>query len=889
MSKFVCFLTVFLLSIQPLMAQEVTLEGQVIDAVTQKPLRAITVVLKDQENRIIAFKATDVQGYFKLTTVKDIANGYIEINHLSYKKQRIENIAIGSKLTIAMEVSTILLEEVQLKSRPRIRQIGDTLSYDVASFAKEEDRSIGDVLKRMPGVEVSESGQIKYQGKSISNFYIDGDDLLGDKYKIGTNTIKYNMVKDVQVLNNHEHMKVLKNKRYTDEVALNLVIKEEAQLALSGQAKIGLGLPKQYDGELNTVLFNKKYKGLNVINANNIGNELASSMIGYNAASMLTKLGSTPVNNLLSLGTVGNPPIAKQHYFFNNSGAINANNLFHLQNKWQVVSNLQAVFEKSNQDFEGQSEYFTEKDTYSFTEKQASDTKDWLASIALKATQNVDHKYLENALSFDYQNQAANASIYTSNDDFNLNRNYIIKGFQNKLDYVPALRNGNIVQVGWLVNYGSKPQELSLKPGVFMGLLNDGISYDATVQQVEVPTYFSQLNMGYRIPKGIISQYYAVSGSIDGQQLKSTILKVENGDRVALDIDSAANDMHWLRSSFALQANYEYRGKRFFSSLTLPLSYQSTRYRDAIYRLDAVQGRVLLNPKFGAKYFVNVESELSFSYDRANFFGNIEDVYRGLIIRNYRSISNNSAGINESSSNAFELNYKTGKTLRLLFYNVGFSYKRTKSSTLLSNRIGNDISQTALIAMDNYVQSYSVIGGFDKYIFSLASALKVKASVSWTEYNQLFNDALLPFLNTAYMVNPSLDFKVWKKLNLSYNGRIHLSMNKERGGLGNLDRNTLNMVQNIGFPITVAPGLHVNFSGRHLYSHQLGLQDINYLFMDAFIKYRHRKWKTDIDLNVTNLGNIKRFETYTISANMENQNSYSLRGRMAVLKTTIYF
>ncbi|MCI0921922.1 carboxypeptidase-like regulatory domain-containing protein [Sphingobacterium rhinopitheci] len=71
------------------MAQEVTLEGQVIDAVTQKPLRAITVVLKDQENRIIAFKATDAQGYFKLTTVKDIANGYIEINHLSYKKQRI--------------------------------------------------------------------------------------------------------------------------------------------------------------------------------------------------------------------------------------------------------------------------------------------------------------------------------------------------------------------------------------------------------------------------------------------------------------------------------------------------------------------------------------------------------------------------------------------------------------------------------------------------------------------------------------------------------------------------------------------------------------------------------------------------------------------------------
>lgn len=75
-----------------------------------------------------------------------------------------------------------------MKSRPRIRRLGDTLSYEVNSFAKDENRSIGDVLKRLPGTEVSESGGIKYQGKSISKFYIDGDDLLEDRYNIGTRT-----------------------------------------------------------------------------------------------------------------------------------------------------------------------------------------------------------------------------------------------------------------------------------------------------------------------------------------------------------------------------------------------------------------------------------------------------------------------------------------------------------------------------------------------------------------------------------------------------------------------------------------------------------------------------------------------------------------------------
>lgn len=889
MCKRILCLICFLVTYQLLIAQEVILIGQVIDAGTKTPLRAITVLLKDKEHKIIAFKASDAQGEFKISTTKDITNAYIEVNHLGYKKLRIDDFSVGHRITVAMEASVILLEDVQIKSRPRIRQSGDTLSYDVSSFAKEEDRSIGDVIKRMPGMEVSESGQIKYQGKAISNFYIDGDDLLADKYKIGTNTIKYDIVKDVQVLNNHEHMKVLKNKRYSDEVALNLVIKDEAKLVLSGQAKIGAGLPKQYDSELNTVLFNKKYKGLNVVNGNNIGRELSTDAVGFNATSMLSKLGSSPVNNLLSLGIVGNPPISKQHYLFNNSVAINSNNLINLKSKWQLVSNIQAVFEKINQDFEGRTEYITENNNYSFSEIQASNTKDWLASVSLKATKNLSNKYIENSFSFDYQKESAAAKIYTSNDEFALAKNHTIRGFKNKLDYVPALKNGNIIQLGWLLNYGSKPQDLMITPGVFSNLLNDGIPYNFTIQNVEVPTFFSHISAGYRIPKGRISQYYGLSVSLDDQQLNSSMQKDFNGQTVEMDIDSLTNNMHWLRTAFAFQAEYEYRLKRFSSKLTLPISYQNTLYKDPIYNVDEQQGKVLFNPNVAARYFVSAESELSFSYNRGNSFGNIENVYRGMIIRNYRSISNNSAGINESSSNNFRLNFKTGKSIKLMFYNVGLSYNKSKSTTLLSNRIDDDVSQTSLIQMDNFFQTYGVSVGFDKYIFSLASALKLNATINWTDYNQLFNDELLPFQNIAYGLNPSIDLRIYKKLNVAYKGDINLTNTRQIAGAGKLDRSAINIAQNVGFPFTVMRGLHLNFSARHLYSHQMGLRDVNYLFMDTFVRYRHRKWKTDIDLNLTNLANIKRFDTYNIAANMENQNSYSLRGRMAVLKTTINF
>ena len=48
-------------------------------------------------------------------------------------------------------IKNIRLKEVTVKAK-KIRQRGDTLIYQVATFAKDGDRSIGDVLKKMPGI-----------------------------------------------------------------------------------------------------------------------------------------------------------------------------------------------------------------------------------------------------------------------------------------------------------------------------------------------------------------------------------------------------------------------------------------------------------------------------------------------------------------------------------------------------------------------------------------------------------------------------------------------------------------------------------------------------------------------------------------------------------------
>lgn len=76
-------------------------------------------------------------------------------------------------------------------------ELGDTLNYNVASYTQQGDRVIGDVLKKMPGIVVSKDGGISFNGKNISNFYVEDMDLLQGRYGLATNNIN---AKDVTTI-----------------------------------------------------------------------------------------------------------------------------------------------------------------------------------------------------------------------------------------------------------------------------------------------------------------------------------------------------------------------------------------------------------------------------------------------------------------------------------------------------------------------------------------------------------------------------------------------------------------------------------------------------------------------------------------------------------------
>lgn len=143
-------------------------------------------------------------------------------------------------MTIFLRQDAINIKEVEVKSR-RLQQKSDTLIYSVAGFRQKQDRSIADVIAKMPGLEVSDKGMITYQGKPINKFYIEGLDLMGSKYSMASENLSAKKVKNVQVLRNHQPIKALKGINFSDRTALNRILEEDAKEVLSGVAEVGIG------------------------------------------------------------------------------------------------------------------------------------------------------------------------------------------------------------------------------------------------------------------------------------------------------------------------------------------------------------------------------------------------------------------------------------------------------------------------------------------------------------------------------------------------------------------------------------------------------------------------------------------------------------------------
>lgn len=261
------------------------------------------------QGAVLGYSMTDESGYYWIQAKADAKQVTVSAECLGYESASKTLTDNSAFCDLTMKEKATALKEVVVKA-PAIHQRGDTLSYSLSAYATRGDYSLKDAIKKLPGIDVAESGTIKYLGKDISKFYIEGLDLLGGKYNIATTNIPASYVNQVQVLSNHQEAKVDKDV-FSDDVAINIKLSDKAKLKPTGtyEAMAGYGDDWLYSSSGAGMLFSPKTQTIATVKAGNVtsfaadgSKTLTESSVTESKASGL--LGNLSASRLLSSPTV---------------------------------------------------------------------------------------------------------------------------------------------------------------------------------------------------------------------------------------------------------------------------------------------------------------------------------------------------------------------------------------------------------------------------------------------------------------------------------------------------------------------------------------------------------------------------------------------------------
>ncbi|MES2004989.1 MAG: carboxypeptidase-like regulatory domain-containing protein [Bacteroidota bacterium] len=876
------FSVLVLLLISCALHAQVAINGAVKDSLG-KPLGSVSITLKKRNGIVLAFAITNATGAYKVqyanASVKDTL--LVEANAIGYKKQMNPVIAANQVIDFKLNATSAKLPNVTVQnSKTILKKEGDTLNYDVASFSSKLDRTIGDVIRKLPGVEVADNGQISVGGKPINRFYIDGDNLLDGKYNIATKTIPNDMVAKIQVLENHQPVNVLKDLVKSESAAMNIVLKDKARLKLMGAGDAAAGTPDVYNVSVNAMLFKKQVKFINYTKFNNNGVDLSDDIINHFGFE------NQPPPSLLSAGTGGDPPLQKKRYFFNNAGLFNVNDLVNLKNQYQLRINASYLFDKQFQNSQFSSAYFLPNDTIRYSEKQEGRKTLNTFSTQFTLTANKKDYFLNNVTIVDNTPSDITAALNaTTNSNISQRLSGTVTNLSNKFNIIKRTTGGTTFEASSFINTIRNPSTLQVEPGLYTTQFNNGNPYAALIQHAGIPTFYTDNYVSIGRSTAKFQQQYKIGVNYQDQQLNSLLeLQQASGNKVSV-ADSFVNRLHWQRLKVYVQPDFTYTSGRTMLRVSIPVTYQDIRYSGRLYQEQHTD--LPVTPRVYLKYMTGKEDYININYNYNNSWANIDQVYDAYLMRSYRDFFTNGNLLSQTQRHAVSGAYQFRNTLKIFFFSVGGAYTSNEGNTISDTRISSLIQQAKLIPYQNISNSSQLFGTISKYIFPLLTTIGSK--VSWNQSNsvQLLNGEQLQIQNSGYTVNANVNTKFSSWLTIAYNGSFSSSGSKQTGNNHTSRPATPNVVKwqhEVNASVAFTSNVYAKIGGENYRYHIPGSQDNQYTFVDASLTWKLDKLKTDLELSLTNLAGVDTYTTASLSANSIVESSYRIRPRMAMVK-----
>lgn len=826
--------------------------GSIVQASDNSPISGANILIKDANGKILAYSASAPDGRFSIRLSSTSEKLYINATMISYKPYSAPLLPDGKPIVIRMEEGLLQLQEVTVKA-DRIRENGDTVTYYVNSFAQKQDKTIGDVLKHMPGIDVAKSGKIQYQGIDINKFYIEGNDLLGGKYGIATNGISYDDIGAVEVLENHQPMQVLRGLSFSDQAAINLKMKNKSKATLLAHGSLAGGFSGQpkgslWQGDIFTMMVTGKYQMITTIKGNNVGQNLSDELTEF------TSDGQTePIERYVSLATPITPNLARNRSYFNRSCMVSSSHLLKTAKGREFKAQIDYNNDRVSAQGASSTTYFLESgDKIILEDKNSLSHKD---AVTGKFVYEANEKsyFLNNTLSTDlsWNDLTLNTSGSLPNTQSASMPEYSVS---NLLKVIKRFGNNKLVTFTSRNEWNSLPEKLTID--------HNGQSYGQNIKHHSFYTD-EKASFGFVFNKVLLSLDAGLSGYF--RKLDTELFGVDMSELVGAE----ALTTDYLRV-FA-SPKFEWSYKKLELTLNLPVNLYSYFFSGVMKN----RTEFFLSPSLAARFRFTPRMSLTLRGSARRSPASLHDIHTSSILTDYRSFSSGVDDYYTSSGQAISVTFNYRNAPSGVFVMAMGSYGWNKSKFGTVQNIIDDYVFYSYKSQPSDSRNALAYLNISKTLDFMRGAIGLKGNYRKLENSLLSQGLQTDYSNDSFSLSPFINGNISTCLNWNF----RFSWEKSLLKISDMPNRSSNNYIYSG-NVSVTPCTLITWTtGCEYYCNQIENGNYKNIFMlDTKLTFNISK-RLELSVAGTNLLNNKEYRYSSYGTVSQYERSSELRGR----------
>jgi len=871
---------------------QTSISGTVMDEKKNPVPYANVFIQPENSEAIVAYCQSDGTGNYVLKINK---TGKFRLNFsaMSFKTNTIP-IEVGTSSDEVVKNAIMIFEPIPLNeiiiSADKAMIIKrDTIIFNAAAFAKGNERVLEDLLKRIPGLVISDDGGIKVGGQDVEKVMIDGDDLFEKGYRILTKNMPAYPVSKIEVYQHYSNNKLLKGIENSEKVALNLKLKDDAKRQWFGNVSLGYGPENgnRYQTYANLMNFGGKTKFYGIVSLNNVGED-ATGDINFliRPASESDEAGSVGENqNARSIIDISSfsPNLKQNRLLFNQSGVYALNAIFNPTSKVKVKT--LAFFNTDENNFYNSiyestsigSTSFSNFEDHRLINTQVTGFGKIVITDDISKNQTLEFIGKFNQ-SDENKNNKLNFNDSLSNEIL-ANNNTLI---DQKLLYTNRLRDNKVLLLSGRYILEKSPQNHSIDKFYYQQLFPENAGVKSISQASEDQMQFGGF-AAHLMDKKTNGNLLEIKF---GNQFRKDVLhsdfKLMNEKIIIDEPPLYRNNLTYSTNDIYLNSKYHVQQRQIGVFLGLDF-HQLFNYLEQSGNIQR-QYPFFINPQIGGQWSINQKNKILSSYSFNHKNATVTDVNNQYINIGFRSFSKGTGAFNQLNMSTFVLNYTHGNWSDKFFANSLLIYNKYYDFYSTNTLISRNYSQSEKILIKN--KSFIIFSSnVDQYLKPITSNLKFNFGFSISDYKNRVNNLDLrsiKSINLNYGFELRSGFKGW----FNYHFGSKWNYNEIKTIFSN------HYTDNISFldlSFMIGKKLDVQIRSERYFFGSLDKENNKYYFMDLDARYTMIENKLTLSLSGQNLSNTKTFRSYSIDDISFSRSEYRLLPRYILLKAEFRF